>query len=116
MTALMQIKRVLERDKFRRMPGMRRARGQYSYERNWTLMCVKVRKTFSVHQNSMNERKNLIDCLRAQAELCLKMASHCWDEERAEALRQMARECLDGARKDRETVAVARVRHGPPVR
>jgi hypothetical protein len=64
----------------------------------------------------MDDHKNLTDRLRAQAELCLKLASQCWDEQRAERLRVLARECLDGIHPGDETPAVARVRRKPAAR
>ena len=43
------------------------------------------------------ERNKLADCLMGQAHLCERMASDCADEEAAEKLKLLARQCLAAA-------------------
>jgi hypothetical protein len=43
------------------------------------------------------QRNRLAECLAAQASLCERMAAACWDEERAQQFRRLARECREGA-------------------
>ena len=43
------------------------------------------------------ERRNLVESLKAQARLCERIASECWDEDTARQFRQMSKECADAA-------------------
>ncbi len=54
----------------------------------------------------MDMHKTVAERLRAQAELCLRLASASWNEEHAEQLRRMASECLRAAEAEEQRAAM----------
>jgi len=48
------------------------------------------------------ERQHMAECLLAQAQLCEKIASQCWDEDTAKKFRQMSKDCKEAARTQTE--------------
>ena len=50
------------------------------------------------HDSSDFERKRLTASLAAQPRLCERLAAECWDEDAAQKLCNMAKECSDAAK------------------
>lgn len=57
------------------------------------LTYVKARGNCVVYSTHMSEPNTIDERLRAHARLLLKLASECWNEETAEKLRRLARDC-----------------------